>query len=250
MRTTPIEIRQKQFEKKTFGGVDGQEVQAYLQTLSQEWERMNEELAESRRRADTAQKDAQELRKIETSLYSALRTAEETGASMVEKTKQQTSLQLREAQLKAEGILKEAGWQAKTMLEETRQEARRTYQQLRQQVSGLEREVNEIERYRDNLLAELQLLSTDITDRVERYRRQVKHLDLSQGHQHHEPDFTPTPELAAALNKTTLSGNESEALTESPEQQAPQSSSSEGPTENEAREENSGNFFDNLNSNS
>ena len=45
MKITPIEIRQKTFEK-VFRGYDKEEVQAFLQSLSQEWERLNAELRE------------------------------------------------------------------------------------------------------------------------------------------------------------------------------------------------------------
>ena len=45
MKVTPLEIRQKQFEKKTFGGLDKDEVQAYLNSLSLAWEQMAEEQA-------------------------------------------------------------------------------------------------------------------------------------------------------------------------------------------------------------
>lgn len=113
---------------------------------------------------------------------------------------------MREAELKAEAILKEARWQAKTMLEEARQEARRTFQQLREQVSGLENEVREIERYRMNLISDLKLLSQDVVERAERYARQTPSVDLSAGRQHTEPDFTPSPELQAALNDANLGG--------------------------------------------
>ena len=42
MKITPIEIRQKVFEKK-LRGYDKDEVQAFLQSLSNEWERVLDE---------------------------------------------------------------------------------------------------------------------------------------------------------------------------------------------------------------
>ena len=42
MKITPLEIRQKAFEKN-FRGYNQDEVNAFLQTLSQEWERVGDE---------------------------------------------------------------------------------------------------------------------------------------------------------------------------------------------------------------
>ena len=42
MKITPLEIRQKTFEK-VFRGYEKDEVNAYLQSLSMEWERMLDE---------------------------------------------------------------------------------------------------------------------------------------------------------------------------------------------------------------
>ena len=47
MKITPLEIRQKSFEKE-FRGYDKDEVNAYLRSLSQEWEKLLDELKELR----------------------------------------------------------------------------------------------------------------------------------------------------------------------------------------------------------
>ena len=52
MKITPIEIRQKTFEKH-FRGYDKEEVNAFLLTLSQEWERLVDENKESRFRLES-----------------------------------------------------------------------------------------------------------------------------------------------------------------------------------------------------
>jgi len=46
MKITPLEIRQKDFEKK-MRGYDKDEVNAFLQSLSQEWERTLDETKEA-----------------------------------------------------------------------------------------------------------------------------------------------------------------------------------------------------------
>ena len=57
MKITPLEIRQKSFERN-FRGYDKEEVDAFLASLSQEWERISEEHKESRYKLELAEKEA------------------------------------------------------------------------------------------------------------------------------------------------------------------------------------------------
>ena len=57
MRITPFEIRQKTFEKN-FRGYEKDEVNAFLLTLSQEWERISDENKELRIRLETTEREA------------------------------------------------------------------------------------------------------------------------------------------------------------------------------------------------
>jgi len=83
MKVTPLEIRQKTFEK-VFRGYDKDEVHAYLQSLSQEWERLIGENKELTIKLESAENEIKKLREVESSLYKTLKTAEDTGASMIE----------------------------------------------------------------------------------------------------------------------------------------------------------------------
>ena len=74
MKITPAEIRQKEFERN-FRGYDKDEVNAFLQTMSQEWERILEENREMRYRLDASQKEVEKLREVDSSLYKTLKTA-------------------------------------------------------------------------------------------------------------------------------------------------------------------------------
>ena len=53
MKITALDIRQKTFEK-AFRGLDKDEVQAFLLTLSQQWERMGDENRELRMKLEHA----------------------------------------------------------------------------------------------------------------------------------------------------------------------------------------------------
>ena len=71
MKITPIEIRQKQFEKK-LRGYDKDEVNAFLLSLSQEWEKVMDELKELKIKLEASQKEVDKLREVESSLFKTL----------------------------------------------------------------------------------------------------------------------------------------------------------------------------------
>lgn len=159
MKITPLEIRQKTFEKKSFGGYDKDEVQAYLTSLSQAWERLMDENKELKIRLETADREVQKLREVESSLFKTLKTAEETGANLVDQASKTAALNIRESQIKAESLLKDAKWQAKSIIEDAEKQAKE-----------IERECRGIENTRDNFLAELRNLANDLLDKAERSR--------------------------------------------------------------------------------
>src|SRR5690606_6558278 len=107
MRITPLEIRQKTFERN-LRGYEREEVHAFLLTLSQEWERIVDENKELRFKYESTEKEIQKLREVESSLYKALKTAEDTGANVIEQARKAASLHLQESQLKAEQMIYES----------------------------------------------------------------------------------------------------------------------------------------------
>ena len=74
MKITPLEIRQKTFER-TLRGYDKDEVNAFLLSLSQEWERMMDEVKEVRQKLESSEREVGKLREVETSLFKTLKTA-------------------------------------------------------------------------------------------------------------------------------------------------------------------------------
>ena len=103
MKITPLEIRQKTFEKK-LRGYDKDEVNAFLLTLSQEWERMIDISKELKIKLETAEREVQKLREVESSLFKTLKTAEDTGANMIEQENKTAELHMRETQMNEDAI--------------------------------------------------------------------------------------------------------------------------------------------------
>src|SRR5258708_13719034 len=117
MKITPLEIRQKTFER-TLRGYDKDEVNAFLLSLSQEWERMNDETKELKLKLEASEREVAKLREVETSLFKTLKTAEDTGANVVDQARKAAELHLREAQISAEALVNKAKVKAKNAIEE------------------------------------------------------------------------------------------------------------------------------------
>ena len=191
MKITPLDIKQKSFEKKTFGGVDKDEVQAFLNSLAAAWEKMQDEGRELRLRLEAAERESAKLREVERSLYLTLKNAEETGAGMIEQSTKAAALTAREAQVKADNLIRDAKWQAKSVLEAAEEHARKTYTNLQQEVKKLEQEYRNIEHLRDNLLGDLKNLATDIAEKADRIVHRNKSIVFS----------VPPPPGSAPVNK-------------------------------------------------
>ncbi|MDF2457439.1 MAG: divIVA [Cytophagaceae bacterium] len=168
MKITPLEIRQKDFEK-TFRGYDKEEVDAFLQALSQEWERANDEIKDLRKRLEHSEQEASRLREVEHSLFKTLKTAEDTGASLVEQANKSAALHVREAQMNSEAILNESRSKARAIVEEAEMQSKRYFSELQDDVQKLQREFQEIQNLRDNFLHDIQSIAGDFSQKAQRY---------------------------------------------------------------------------------
>ena len=173
MKLTALDIRQKTFEK-SFRGVDKDEVQAFLTTISQQWERLGDENRELRLKLEHAQQDVQKMREVESSLYRTLKTAEDTGNNITEQAQREADLRIREAQFQAENILSEARQRARTVVDESYQQAEKTVADMQREVSGMGQECQRLEQQLDGLVRDLHHLASDALDKVEKARNRPK----------------------------------------------------------------------------
>ncbi|MBC8083358.1 MAG: DivIVA domain-containing protein [Hymenobacter sp.] len=173
MKITALDIRQKTFEK-AFRGLDRDEVQAFLLTLSQQWERMGDENRELRVKLDHATQDVSKMREVETSLYRTLKTAEDTGNSITEQAQRDAELRIREAQLKAEQLLADARQKARAVVEDAYQQSEKTVAEMKKEVSNLGQECQRLEAHLDGLVRDLHHLASDALAKVEKARAQPK----------------------------------------------------------------------------
>jgi cell division initiation protein len=179
MRITPLEIRQKTFEKN-FRGYEKDEVNAFLLTLSQEWERILDESKELRIKLESSEREVSKLREVENSLYKTLKTAEDTGANVIEQARQSAELNLKESQLRAEAMLNEAKTKAKDTIDESDMRAKQILAEMEDRLKLLVENYKKLESSRDDLLTELKRIASDALERAERARNAAKDFDADQ----------------------------------------------------------------------
>lgn len=170
MKITPLEIRQRTFEK-AFRGLDKDEVNAFLLTLSQEWERMQDEQKELRYKLEAAEKEVGKLREVESSLFKTLKTADDTAANLIEQASKAAELHMRETQMKAEAMMSEAKNKARAMIERAEDHSREIIEDLHEEVKTMEQTYKAIENHRDNLINDLRMSSSDIMEKIDRIEK-------------------------------------------------------------------------------
>lgn len=179
MKITPLEIRQKTFEK-AFRGLDKDEVYAYLTTLSQEWEKMIDENKELKLKLDNTVKEVEKLREVESSLFKTLKTAEDTGANMIDQATKAAKLHMRETELKAESVLNDARTKAKNMIEEAEMRSRTAIEEMEDHLKDLGQLYRTLENAREDLMAEIKGAAQDALDRTDRIASRSKNMDIEK----------------------------------------------------------------------
>ncbi|MEO0894775.1 MAG: DivIVA domain-containing protein [Bacteroidota bacterium] len=130
---TPIEIRQQKF-KRALRGYDKEEVDAFLVALSKEWEQQLEDFRKLKEELEKIQNNYNTLKEVEDILHKTLMQAEQSSKDTMENARQKADLRLREAEARAQEIVRKGV--------EDRNE--------------IQREISELSRYRTKFLSQLQ----------------------------------------------------------------------------------------------
>lgn len=108
MRLTPLDIRKQEFTRG-LRGYDAEEVLAFLQMLSSQWE----DLLDESRRKDEKIRDLENkmvhYEKVEEALQEALQTARETSKEALQNAEEKARLIINSAEQRAEEIKRDAG---------------------------------------------------------------------------------------------------------------------------------------------
>ena len=98
MNVTSLDIRKQTF-RRAFRGCDREEVQAFLEMLAEEFERLNRENIGLREREAALQSEVSQYRKMEQTLQEMLRTAQQASDDLRENARKEANLIVKEAEI-------------------------------------------------------------------------------------------------------------------------------------------------------
>lgn len=179
MKITPLEIRQKTFEK-VFRGLDKDEVNAFLITMSQEWEKLIDENKELKIKLQSSEREVEKLREVENSLFKTLKTAEDTGASMIDQATKTADLHLRESQMKAAAIMSDAKGKAKDLIEEAEVKSKHTIDDMEDQIRTMAQVYRSLENVKEDLISDIRSFANDALEKVDRVKAHIRKFDVEE----------------------------------------------------------------------
>lgn len=183
MRITPLEIRQHTFDK-SFRGYDTESVDAFLLSLSQEWERVAEEVRVTKQLLDKAEQEVARVKEIESSLFKTIKVAEEAqkeinekahleAAKIIEDAKVEAERLISEANLKADQIEEDAKRQANIVVSDAESRAVFLVEEADSKLKSFERDTKSLEKYKDLLVLELKKFATDTLDKISKFEERT-----------------------------------------------------------------------------
>jgi cell division initiation protein len=177
-RINPLDIRKKTFDKRTFGGYSKDDVDGFLQNLSQAWQESNADKDRLETELSMSRTELDRMRSLETSLLQGLHDAKQVSQLLLEQSRKEADLIVYEAQVKANQFLSDAKQQARMMVQEANQQAYQALIAMRAELKQLDQDFRNMEKQRDFLLSELRQFVNETSqklDRVESHRRTVSY---------------------------------------------------------------------------
>ncbi|OHB28759.1 MAG: cell division protein DivIVA [Desulfuromonadaceae bacterium GWB2_53_15] len=125
MKITPLDIQQQQFKGKMLGGLDPNDVDAFLQTVASEMENLVRENNELKEQQSRQSRDMLDMAEKEKDLRETMLAAQRIIEDMKANAQKEASLIVSEAELKAERIVADSERQLgelKARIEEVRRQ--------------------------------------------------------------------------------------------------------------------------------
>ena len=161
MQITPIEIRQKRFEKK-FIGYHSDEVDAFLHSLAYTWEKLTTQLNELKITLEDHKKELNRLQDLEGALLKTIKDSEVTANNILAQANREGELIIREAEIEVEKLLHEARNKAQTIEEGSRSEADQLKNRVDRELIETKQATQEAIAYRDRLVQQLQQFAEEV----------------------------------------------------------------------------------------
>jgi len=105
VKITPLDIQQQQFKGKMLGGLDPNDVDAFLQIVSQEMESLIRENTDLKEQARKSALQLDEMNQRESNLRETMLAAQKITEEMKANAQKEANLLVSEAELKGERIL-------------------------------------------------------------------------------------------------------------------------------------------------
>ncbi len=170
MKITPIEIRQHTFEKG-MRGYRTEEVDAFLASLSQEWERVTSEGKMLKMQLELAEKELNKLREVEMTLFRTLKNAEDTSIQITEQANRVAEQYMNDTRQKADDVLADARKRSALLVQDAENQARFLKDNILNDLKAIEHDFKAMERYKGNLIEQIKTLSSNALDSVERFEK-------------------------------------------------------------------------------
>ncbi|MCF0074849.1 DivIVA domain-containing protein [Dyadobacter sp. CY261] len=170
MKISAIEIRKHTFEK-IFRGYDPDEVDAFLNSLSQEWERFSSENSLLKMQLEYAEKELAKLKDIESTLFRTLKAAEDTSKLIEKEAHEDAEKRIEESRNTANDLVAEAEQRTNQIIRQTEERLSKFKEEFANEVKVQERDFRAIENFRDNLIVQLSSLANSTLETVERFEQ-------------------------------------------------------------------------------
>lgn len=132
MKLTALEIKQQKFEK-SLRGYDTDEVQAFLNLMSNEWEHMVNKNRELEQKIDDLQEKLKHYERVEEALHETLQAAKDTAETKLEGAQKEADNKIEKAEMQADAIVREA----KQERQQIRQSIKRLLDRRKEIVGGI-----------------------------------------------------------------------------------------------------------------
>jgi cell division initiation protein len=136
MALTPLDIANKEFRRRLFGGYDPAEVDDFLDQVVQEFERLIKESERLREQVETLTAKLEQYQNLEDTINRTLVTAQQAAEEVKANARREADLLIQEARLQAERIIEAGQAKARRIMEENA-DLSRAAQVLRTQVRSL-----------------------------------------------------------------------------------------------------------------
>ncbi|MBC3784361.1 DivIVA domain-containing protein [Spirosoma utsteinense] len=177
MKITAIEIRQHTFDKG-LRGYKTEEVDAFLVSLSQEWERVIGDYKMLKMQLEMSEKELGKLKEVEMTLFRTLKTAEDTSTQITDQATKAGDQYLHEAKQKADDILADARKRSALMVQDAENQARYLKDNILNDLKTMEYDFKALETYKENLAMQIRALASGAVDSVDRFEKKFAKQNL------------------------------------------------------------------------